>query len=140
LPFFASRDSVRRIMPIVGHGIDLVEIERIEKVWRDHPDRFLDRILTPAERAYCERHKNPLPHIAGRFAAKEAILKVLGTGWRGQIAWTDIDIANDEAGQPHVRLSGHTAQIAASKGIQRILLSISHAEKYASASAIGVAE
>lgn len=127
-------------MPIVGHGIDLVELARVEKVWRDHPDHFLDRILTPSERAYCERHKNPLPHIAGRFAAKEAILKVLGTGWRGQIAWTDIDIANDEAGQPHVRLSGHTAEIATQRGIRQILLSITHAEHYAAASAIGLVE
>ena len=125
-------------MPIVGHGIDLVEMARVEKVWRDHPDRFLDRILTKSERVYCERHKNPLPHIAGRFAAKEAILKMLGTGWRGQIAWTDMEITNDEAGQPHVYLSGHTAEIAASRGIERILLSITHAENYAAASAIGV--
>lgn len=127
-------------MPIVGHGIDLVEMARVEKVWRDHPDRFLDRILTKSERAYCERHKNPLPHIAGRFAAKEAILKMLGTGWRGQIAWTDMDITNDEAGQPHVRLSGHTAEVAASRGIKRVLLSITHAENYAAASAIGVGQ
>ena len=124
-------------MPIVGHGIDLVEMARVEKVWRDHPDRFLDRILTKAERAYCERHKNPLPHIAGRFAAKEAILKMLGTGWRGQIAWTDMDISNDDAGQPHVHLSGQTAEIAATRGIEWILLSITHAQNYAAASAIG---
>ncbi len=124
-------------MNIIGHGIDLVENARIGKLLRDHPDRFLDRVLTPAERAYCERHKFPLPHVAGRFAAKEAILKVIGTGWRGGIAWTDIEILNDEAGQPHVTLAGHTREIADRLGISRILISITHTENYAAASAIG---
>lgn len=127
-------------MSVIGHGIDLIETIRIEKVWRDHPDRFLDRILTPAERAYCERHKNPVPRIAGRFAAKEAILKVIGTGWRGEIAWTDIEILNDDNGQPHVTLTGHTLAVAERLGIARIMLSITHTENYAAASAIGVSE
>lgn len=127
-------------MIIISQGLDLIECERIESVWRGHPDRFLGRILTPNERAYCEKHKNPVQRIAGRFAAKESILKALGTGWRGQIAWTDIEITNDSAGQPHAALSGHCRQIAAALGITKILLSITHTEKYAAASAIGVAE
>jgi len=127
-------------MSIVAHGIDLIECERIARIWQEHADRFLDRILTPAERAYCQRHSNPVPRIAGRFAAKEAILKVLGTGWRGQIAWTDIEILNDSAGQPHVTLSGHCLEVARKLRIGRVLLSISHTENYAAASAIGVAE
>lgn len=127
-------------MKIVGQGIDLVECERIEHVWRQHPDRFLDRILTAAERVYCERRRNPVPHIAGRFAAKEAVLKMLGTGWRGRIAWTDIEVTNDAAGQPHVALSGYTAEVAARLGITRILLSITHTEKHAAAIAIGVTD
>jgi len=81
-----------------------------------------------------------VPHIAGRFAAKEAILKMLGTGWRGQIAWTDMEISNDAAGQPHVTLSGHTAEVARRLGVVRILLSITHTEKNAAASAIGLSE
>jgi holo-[acyl-carrier protein] synthase len=125
-------------MSILGHGIDLVETARIGRLLRDHPERFLDRVLTPAERAYCERHKFPLPHVAGRFAAKEAILKVIGTGWRGGIAWTDIEILNDDAGQPHVSLSGHTREVADRLGINTVLLSITHTEHYASASAIGL--
>ena len=125
-------------MTILGHGIDLVECERIAKVWREHPEQFLGRVLTPAERAYCERHRDPIPRIAGRFAAKEAILKVLGTGWRGAISWTDMEILNDDAGRPVLRLSGECARVAASLGIDDILLSISHTEHYASASAIGV--
>ena len=126
-------------MSVVGHGIDLIETARIERVWKEHPDRFLSRILTPLERAYCEKHKNPVPRIAGRFAAKEAILKMIGTGWRGQIAWTDIEIENDDAGQPHVTLTGHTLLVARRLGISRVLLSITHTENYAAASAIGLA-
>ncbi len=84
--------------------------------------------------------KNPLPHIAGRFAAKEAVLKAIGTGWRGQIAWTDIEILNNTAGQPHVSLSGHTEKVARGLGITRILLSITHTNKNAAASAIGVSD
>ncbi|MBK8269849.1 MAG: holo-ACP synthase [Planctomycetes bacterium] len=93
-------------MSVLGHGIDLIENERVERVWKQHPDRFLSRILTPLERALCEKMKNPVPHIAGRFAAKEAVLKMIGTGWRGQIAWTDIEIENDPAGQPRVTTPG----------------------------------
>ncbi|HVP11018.1 MAG TPA: holo-ACP synthase [Phycisphaerae bacterium] len=127
-------------MKIIAQGIDLVECDRIERIWRQHPERFLARILTPAERAYCERKKNPLPHIAGRFAAKEAVLKVLGTGWRGQIAWTDIEVLNDLAGQPHVTLAGYTWEVADRLGIKKILISITHTEKHAAASAIGVSD
>lgn len=127
-------------MRIIGHGIDLVETERIEQVWRRHPDRFLDRILTAAERAYCERRKNPVPNIAGRWAAKEAILKVLGTGWRGEIAWTDMEILNDRAGRPHLTLGGHCRTLADEKGITRFELSITHTQHYAAASAIGIGD
>ncbi len=125
-------------MSVVGHGIDLVENARIERICQEHPDRFLGRILTPAERDYCLRHRNAIPNIAGRFAAKEAILKILGTGWRGGIAWTDIEILNDPAGQPHVTLSGHTQEIASRLGIARIVLSITHTDGHAAASAIGL--
>jgi holo-[acyl-carrier protein] synthase len=127
-------------MAIVGHGIDLIECDRVEHVWRQHPERFLARILTPAERAYCLRHKHPVPHIAGRFAAKEAILKLLGTGWRGPIAWTDMEIVNDPAGRPVVRLGGHVARLAADQGIARVHLSITHTQKHAAASAIGLTD
>lgn len=126
-------------MSVIGHGIDIVECERVRQLLERHEERFLDHVLTPAERAHAARLRNPVPHIAGRFAAKEAILKVLGTGWRGQIAWTDMEVANDEAGAPHVTLSGECARIAAALGIGRILLSISHTNAYATASAIGLA-
>lgn len=127
-------------MRIIGHGIDLVETVRIEQVWRRHPERFLSRILTDAERAYCDRYANPLPNIAGRWAAKEAVLKVIGTGWRGDIAWRDIEILNNRAGAPAVTLSGHTRRIADELGIVQLLLSITHTEHYAAASAIGIGD
>ena len=78
--------------------------------------------------------------MAGRFAAKEAILKVLGTGWRGKIAWRDMEILNDKAGQPGVTLTGECKRVADGLGITRILVSITHTEHYAAATAIGIAE
>ena len=103
-----------------------------------HGDRFLERILTAEERAYVAQHKDQIPHIAGRFAAKEAVLKVLGTGWRGKIAWRDVEVLNDANGRPDVVLSGECAAVADRNGIGRVLLSIAHTENYAVGSAIGV--
>ena len=103
-----------------------------------HGQRFLDRVLTPAERHLAEPIRNPVQFVAGRWAAKEAILKMIGTGWRGQISWNDMEILPDELGQPHVTLSGETARIAAEKGITRVLLSITHTRGNAAASAIGL--
>lgn len=125
-------------MNIVAHGIDLIECARIGELLERHRERFLQRILTQAERACAERLAQPLPHIAGRFAAKEAVLKVLGTGWRGPISWTDVEILNDAAGQPHVTLHGPCAEIARRLGIERVLISITHTQQYGAASAIGV--
>lgn len=125
-------------MVIISHGIDLVDCARIADLLERHRERFLERMFTAAERARMDRLRNPVPHIAGRFAAKEAILKVLGTGWRGEIGWTDMEITNDAFGAPHVALSGECANIARKRGIVRILLSISHTDAQAMASAIGV--
>jgi len=127
-------------MKIVGQGLDLIECERVAVVVERHGQRFLDRVLTPCEQAYCNTHRNSIPRIAGRFAAKEAILKMLGTGWRGKIAWTDMEITNDPAGRPRVALTGHTARISTEQGICRVLVSITHTPNYAAATAIGLAE
>jgi holo-[acyl-carrier protein] synthase len=127
-------------MSIVSHGIDLIECARIAALLERHGERFRQRVLTAAERDTAARYQHAVPHVAGRFAAKEAVLKVLGTGWRGKIAWTDIEIMNDAAGAPHVTLSGEAAVIAHQRGIAQILLSITHTENYAAASAIGLAE
>jgi holo-[acyl-carrier protein] synthase len=126
-------------MPIVGHGIDIVETARVKRLIDQHGQHFLDRVFTPAERAYCDASKKrAIEHYAGRFAAKEAVLKVLGTGWRGGIAWTDVEVTKDPSGQPQIALAGETARIAAARGITRWFISISHIETHATASAIGV--
>lgn len=126
-------------MSILGHGLDLVECGRIAGVLNRHGRRFLDRVLTSREQERAGRFKNPVPFIAGRWAAKEAILKMIGTGWRGQIAWIDMEILANEQGRPIVTLRGETGRIAAELGIKRVLLSITHTDLYAGASAIGVA-
>ncbi len=125
-------------MSIVGHGIDLVECERIAKVLENHGRRFLDRVLTEAEQDRAKCYKDPVPFVAGRWAAKEAILKMIGTGWRGRIAWTDMQILPDQAGQPIVTLTGETARLAQKLGIKRVLISITHTRHHAGASAIGI--
>lgn len=128
-------------MSIVGHGIDIVETRRIRQMADEHGQRFLDRCFTAAEQAYCAKNpKRYYEHLAGRFAAKEAVLKVLGTGWRGGIAWTDVEVIKDPSGQPRVSLTGECARIAAELGISAWNLSISHIETHATASAIGVRE
>jgi holo-[acyl-carrier protein] synthase len=125
-------------MAIVGHGIDIVETARLRRSVEAHGGHFLDRVFTAAEQAYCARsRKRYFEHLAGRFAAKEAVLKVLGTGWRGGIAWTDIEVLPEPSGQPKLTLSGECAAIAGQLGITRWHLSISHIETHATASAIG---
>jgi holo-[acyl-carrier protein] synthase len=128
-------------MSIVGHGIDIVETRRVADLLAEHGPRFLDRCFTPAEQAYCRANpKRQVEHLAGRFAAKEAVLKALGTGWRGGIAWTDVEILRDAAGRPGVALSGECLRVAGRLGIRRWLLSISHVSTHATASAIGLSQ
>ena len=101
----------------IGHGIDIVETARVRQMLDEHGQRFLDRCFTPLEQSYCNaRTKRMIEHLSGRFAAKEAVLKVVGTGWRGGIAWTDIEVVNHESGQPSIRLSGECAKVAESLG------------------------
>ncbi len=127
-------------MEIVAHGIDLVDCPRIEDMVKRHGERFIDRVFTTAEQKYAQANRNPVEKLAGRFAAKEAILKLLGTGWRGKIAWTDIEIVNNSAGQPEVALTGEVKKIADELGIKHISVSITHTANFAIASAIALAE
>ncbi|MEK7996008.1 MAG: holo-ACP synthase, partial [Planctomycetota bacterium] len=122
-------------MGIVAHGIDLVDCPRIEQMVQRHGERFLKRVFTDAERAYARANRNEMEKLAGRFAAKEAILKLMGTGWRGKIAWTDIEIINNAVGQPEVTLSGEVKTIAEALGITHISISITHTANFAIASA-----
>jgi holo-[acyl-carrier protein] synthase len=126
------------VMRIISQGIDLIECQRIHDIWQRHGDHFTDRLLTEKELAYVQRHKDPVPRVAGRFAAKEAILKVLGTGWRGGIAWRDMEILNDGNGRPYVKLTGECKRLADEMGMTEVLISITHTENYAAATAIGV--
>ncbi|MFG0274691.1 MAG: holo-ACP synthase [Phycisphaerales bacterium] len=124
-------------MQIVGHGIDLVEVARIEKMLADHGAHFEQRVFTSAEIAYASgRPKRRAEHLAARFAMKEAVLKALGTGWRGGIRWTDVEVQSDALGKPTVALAGEAAELARARGATAWMVSISHAGGFAMASAI----
>jgi holo-[acyl-carrier protein] synthase len=127
-------------MEIIAHGIDLVDCPRIEAMIERHGERFVQRVFTAAEQAYAESNKNEVEKLAGRFAAKEAILKLMGTGWRGKIAWTDIEIINNSSGQPEVTLDGEVEKIADKLGIKHISVSITHTANFAIASAVALAQ
>ena len=124
-------------MSAIAHGIDMVDCERLGRSIARHGQRFLERVFTAGELAYCESRKRRIEHLAGRFAAKEAVMKVLGTGWRGKMAWTDIEVVNDPLGKPGVLLSGRCRELANEMGLDRILISITHVASHAIASAIG---
>ena len=127
-------------MEIIAHGIDLVDCPRIEQMIKRHGRRFIERVFTAAEQAYADANKDSVEKLAGRFAAKEAILKLMGTGWRGKIAWTDIEVVNNALGQPGVTLDGEVKKIADGLGITHISVSITHTANFAIASAIALAK
>lgn len=127
-------------MEIIAHGIDLVDFPRIEEMIERHGERFVNRVFTTAEQKYANAHRNSVEKYAGRFAAKEAILKLVGTGWRGKIAWTDVEVVNDPSGQPVVRLSGEVKEIAEKLGIRQISISITHTANFAIASAVALTQ
>lgn len=126
-------------MSVIAHGIDLVHVPRLRSMFEAHGQRMLDRLYTPAEQEYCRDTKDPVIRLAGRFAVKEAVMKMLGTGWRGGVEWTDIETLPDPLGRPLVTLTGTTALLAERLGIARVLVSISHSGDYATASALGLA-
>jgi holo-[acyl-carrier protein] synthase len=111
---------------IVGIGIDLAEVDRIREVIGRYGRRFIDRIYTPAEIAYVERKANPYERYAARFAAKEAAMKAIGTGWRRGVRWRDFEVANLPSGRPTLRLHGVAATFADSLGVRSIALSLTH--------------
>ena len=121
---------------IVGLGVDIVEVARIEALYARGGERALARMLTEAEREWLQRFAHPAPHIAGRFAAKEAVMKALGTGWTRGVAFAQIEVLDDELGQPRIALRGAAAERAAQLGGRRWHISISHEQKYAVAEAI----
>jgi len=113
---------------IVGHGVDLVEIDRIAALLERHGDQFKRRCFTDGEQAYADAgRKRRAERYAARFACKEAVLKALGTGWRDGIGWTDIAVVNEPSGRPLLRLSGRCLEIARALGADRWVVSLSHA-------------
>ena len=125
------------IAVVVGHGVDLVANARIEKMLSEHGERFIGRVFTDQERAYCEQgDKRRVERYAVRFAAKEAALKAIGTGWRSGIAWADVEVVSEPSGRPRLAVRGRCREIAASMGIDAWLVSLSHVEAYSIASVI----
>lgn len=121
---------------IAGTGIDIVEVHRIDQALRRHGDRFLHRVFTPGEIAYCstsDSHRSQ--RLAARFAAKEATLKAFGLGLR-DVKWTDIEVVRDPLGKPALNLSGRLKQLAEERGIARLHLSLSHSKDYAIAQVV----
>lgn len=121
---------------ILGTGIDIIEVARVAGSVERFGDRFLARILVPDEIAYCRSHKNPGPHIAARFAAKEAISKAFGTGIGGALGWQDMEIRRHDSGEPYVQFHGKALDLLASRGGRKVHISLSHTLTYAVAMAV----
>ena len=111
---------------ILGTGVDLAEVSRIRAAIARYGTRFTNRIYTPAEIAYVERKANRFERYAGRFAAKEAGMKAIGTGWKRGVRWQDFEVANLPSGRPTLKLHGEAARIAGELGVKTISLSITH--------------
>ena len=125
-------------MNILGIGTDIVETLRIAQMIERHGELFLGRVFTPHEIEYCSVRKAATQHYAGRWAAKEAVLKALGTGWSRGIGWRDIEVRNELGGRPHIVLDGGALDVSRRLGIQKVLISISHCRNYATAYALAV--
>ncbi len=127
-------------MKILAHGIDLVDFGRIRGIYERHGQKFLDHIFTETEQQHALSVKNTIEKLSGRFAAKEAVLKLIGTGLRGKISWRDIEVTNTAMGEPKVNLSGEVERIATKKNIEQVTISITHTADFAIASAVALCE
>ena len=121
---------------IIGLGVDMEETARISQAIKRHGKTFLDRIYTPAEVAYCESHRDSAERYAARFAAKEATMKALGTGWAKGVRWRDIEVTRQPGGRPTIVLHGRAREHAQRMGAQNISLSITHSGNFAFAQVI----
>ena len=118
---------------IVAIGVDMVAIARIEALWRDSGERFLARVFTDQERTYCLELARPAESLAARFAAKEAVMKCLGTGWTGGVAFREIEVQRAATGAVQLAVTGHAAAAAQRLGIGRLHLSLTHTDTIATA-------
>jgi holo-[acyl-carrier protein] synthase len=123
-------------MGIVALGLDLAQIARLEAAVGRQGERMLARLFTDGERAYCERRREKMTHYAGRFAVKEAVMKVLGTGWTRGVRWRDIEVVRQPGSAPELVLHGVAGEIARGKGIARIHITITHDAGLAAAVAV----
>jgi len=121
---------------IVGLGIDIAEVDRIESAIRRYGQRFLQRVFTAAEIDYCQSKANAFERFAGRFAAKEAAMKAIGTGWKRGVKWRDFEVVREPSGRPVIRFSGVAADFAGRLGMKRALVSITHTAAQAIAQVI----
>jgi holo-[acyl-carrier protein] synthase len=121
---------------ILGIGTDLVEVDRIEDSVRRFGERFLKRIYTESEQRYALSKANSAERLAARFAAKEAGMKAIGTGWSQKVSWQDFCVANEPSGRPTLKLSGAAAEIARRKGVKQISVSLTHTSSLAFATVI----
>jgi holo-[acyl-carrier protein] synthase len=121
---------------IVGTGIDIAEVPRIEASIARFGDRFLRRIFTEAEIRYCESKANRVERYAARFAAKEAAMKAIGTGWNHGVAWRDVEVCRQPGGRPTIEFHGKAGEFAAKLGAVHVALSLSHTAEYAIAQVI----
>ena len=121
---------------IVGTGVDIVEIPRIEQALERHGERFTRRLYTPGEIAYCEKFKKRAERYAARFAVKEAAFKALWTGWRNGVQWLEVEVTRQPSGKPELVLRGRAEQLALQLGVTRIAVSISHTDRYVVAQVI----
>ena len=117
-------------MMIIGSGIDATDLSRIERLWKRYGERFLTRVFTTGEVAYCQHRRNPVPHLAGRFAAKEAAMKALGTGRSQKVLWRDIEVVRS-GGPPQLEFHGGAARRFAQLGAESSLLTITHSDAMA---------
>ncbi|MCS7025273.1 MAG: holo-ACP synthase [Bryobacteraceae bacterium] len=115
---------------IVGLGIDLTEVKRVRQAIEKYGDRFLNRIYTPQEIAYVSRKANPWERYAARFAAKEAGMKAIGSGWKQGVTWRDFEVVNLPGGKPTLRLSGVASQLAARLGVRQVSVSLTHTSSF----------
>lgn len=125
-------------MSVFGIGIDVVEIDRIERMIDGYGDRFLEKVFTAVEREYCLKASRPALHFAARFSAKEAVAKAFGTGIGANLEWLDMEVRRRDSGAPQLVLSGAGLRFAEAHGIVEVMISLTHARDYAAANAVAL--